>query len=375
MPATPCLIFHCSPLQLTAGGPSGFLAHNLAGRSSAFYRLSEPRPPTQGQFPASSDADRRSQRERLRLRMERDGLANNNWLERFEPARQLFYAESAADYRWIWFHDMPTLYGCLDLLGADQKVILQPHCPQRLGEEALEYGQGQAQAQWKTEVERRAFARADVLVLPNEHVLPIFTPIIPPQTRVQYLLSGCRQLTASGASSLDPRNTYYLYLGRRMAIKGFDIVLDAFGRAHHDDESLRLILVGRGRTVSAPGVIDVGFSQTPAIWLSSCDYLVSANRQSYFDLSVMEALSLGTPLIIACTGGHRYFMDADSKGIVRLPGSEAGSLSQALLANRRKRSENQEASLANQSLFANQLSSDRYHHRLETLLSQMTHNI
>ncbi len=186
---------------------------------------------------------------------------------------------------------------------------------------------------------------------------------------MEYLLSGCMQMKAEGHLPLDPKFIYYLYLGRRVAIKGFDLVLEAFQKAHEQDASLRLVVVGRGEKISVPGVIDIGYSNNPAAWLFSCDYLISANRQSYFDLSVMEALSLGTPLIINRTGGHCYFKDIDSAGIYSLPNADVQTLTQAILTNHIKRFENRAASDANKKLFHEQFDSCNYRIRLNHLLT------
>ena len=173
------------------------------------------------------------------------------------------------------------------------------------------------------------------------------------------------------ALSLDPSQVYYLYLGRRAPIKGFDVVLESFQNAYRTDPSLRLLLVGRGEPVQSPGVVDIGYSEDPASWLAACDYLVSANRQSYFDLSVMEALSLGTPMIIACTGGHRYFADAHSPGIVPLHAVEGEALTRSFLAHRTKRSENAQGSEGNRAIYRSHFSDSAYRDRLDCLLERL----
>jgi len=133
---------------------------------------------------------------------------------------------------------------------------------------------------------------------------------------------------------------------------------------------MRLILVGGGNAVSHPGVIDVGFSPEPAAWIASCDYIVSANRQSYFDLSIMEALSLGTPAIICCTGGHKEFLNLASEGIVALEAADATALCHAFLQCKIPRAENQKAVESNLALYGRFWTSSKYRERIEEFLAR-----
>jgi len=174
-----------------------------------------------------------------------------------------------------------------------------------------------------------------------------------------------------GVPPLDPQYIYYLDLGRRAAIKGFDVVIEAFRRAHAVDSSMRLLLVGGGERVDEPGILDIGRSEEPADSLSACDYLISANRQSYFHLSVMESLSLGTPMIIACTGGHRFFSGLGSPGISPIPSADTAALFGALLENRKKRAGNAVGVAANKLLHEEVLANYRYRERLDQVLARL----
>jgi glycosyltransferase involved in cell wall biosynthesis len=371
MLSRPCLIFHAYRLKVTDGGPSGFVAQNLAGHSSENYKVSKAHQIGGPRNKVLSLLHREYRAKQLKKALKKVGLPpkNNPWRSHLEFARRSFEKESAKNYAWIWFHDVVTLCACLDMLDARQKVILQPHCPETPSDEALHIGGSVEDANWMKRVERAAFERANVCVLPNENVLPIYASLIQPATKIKYLLSGCMQMKAKSTVPLDPKFIYHLYLGRRMAIKGYDLVLQAFQKAYEQDPSLRLIVVGGGETSSAPGVIDIGFSEQPAQWFASCDYLISANRQSYFDLSVMEALSLGTPLIINCSGGHHYFKDIRSEGVFSLSDAGPETLAQAFLVNRKKRSANEAGCAANQKLFQEEFESAKYRNRLDRLLA------
>jgi glycosyltransferase involved in cell wall biosynthesis len=370
MSRPPCLIFCNYQMRPTDGGPSGFLAQNLLGHESPYYHL--------GQFHGEPP---RSRWQRLRQGylsygragiLKKIGLApDSHWGGWILSARHTFKRENAGDYPCLWFHDIWTAAACLDLLRPDQKVILQAHCPELPSEEAASLGINPADVEWTRSAQRRAFARANVVVFPNPGARRIYESLLPPNTRVEFLLSGCQGLKPRCQLPFDPKYIYHLYLGRRNAIKGFDIIMDAFQQAYQEDASLRLMLVGSGDRVQHPGVIDIGRSEDPGLWIANCDYFLNANRQSYFDLSVMEALSLGTPLIVACTSGHQFYAEMSSPGIIALPQAESGLLAKAMLMNRTKRAANAPATNANQRIFDEQLSSLHYRRRLEQMLPQL----
>ena len=357
-------------MRPTDGGPSGFLAQNLLGHESPYYRL--------GQFhgePPRSRWQRIRQGyacyDRMRT-LRKIGLApDSHWGGWMLAARHTFKREHAGSYPFIWFHDVWTMAACLDLLRPDQQIILQAHCPELPSEEAAGLGIGAADIRWTQEAQRHVFTRADVVVFPTPGARTIYESLLKPGAKVEYLLSGCQGLKPRCQLPFDSKNIYFLYLGRRNAIKGFDIIVDAFKQAYQQDSSLRLMLVGGGEPVQHPGVIDIGRSEEPAQWIANCDYFLNANRQSYFDLSVMEALSLGTPLIIACTTGHEFYAELSSPGITALLRAEAGSLAKAMLYDRTKRSANALATIANKRIFDEQLSSQRYRQRLEQMLQRL----
>ena len=364
MASKPFLIFNNYSLQTTDGGPSGFLAQNIGETTGVHYELNK--------YHEWRDPGRRNvwqyltrSRKRTLRKMGQcspvpyfSSVALSAWYT--------FVRERARDYQWIWFHDVWTMKACLDLLKPGQKTILQSHCPELPSQEV-----GAVAHDWTVVAERDAFARADVYVFPNEHAAKIYDSLFRPSAKLEYVLSACQEARPRYVIPLDPRYVYYLFIGRRIAIKGFDLVLDAFKAAYAIDNSLRLLVVGKGEPLEIPGVLDIGYSDQPANWFAVCDYLVSANRQSYFDLSVMEALSLGTPLIITCTNGHKFFGEIETPGVIALPNADVESLTNAILENRKKRFPENPASPGNKALYNAHFSSNVYRNRIENLMEKL----
>jgi glycosyltransferase involved in cell wall biosynthesis len=367
----PCLIFSNYELKLTDGGPSGFLAQNLVGHGSPHYHLGSAEHPSRRTIWQAALRHLRGGRDTIPPAMQ----ANKSpyFLSRALRTRTIFERENAAEYPFIWFHDVFAFAACEDLLPPSQKVILQSHSPQLPGEEiaAMPWSTPE-DIEWVERAQARAFARADVCVFPNADSTRIYESLLTPRNELRYVMSGCRRMVARYDLPLDPAYIYYLYIGRRLHIKGFDIVLDAFRQVYDTDPSVRLLLLGSGDVVQHPGVIDVGYVTEPANWLAACDYMVSANVQSYFDLALMEALSIGTPMIVACTGGHRDFMRSQSPGVIGIGDADPRLLAAAMLNNRRKRHAQQSACEANRELYSESYSDARYRERLDVFLADLT---
>jgi glycosyltransferase involved in cell wall biosynthesis len=170
---------------------------------------------------------------------------------------------------------------------------------------------------------------------------------------------------------LDPQYLYFLYIGRRLPIKGFDLVIEAFKRASVRRPAIRLILLGKGEKVDLPGVIDVGFSTSPHDWMASVDYIISANRQSYFDLTVLEALSVGAPLLMTCTDGHQVLRGA-SPGIFDIGEPNVEDIERAFLSAQCKRELNVDVIRGNQELFRRQYSDEIYRENLDRILHDLS---
>jgi glycosyltransferase involved in cell wall biosynthesis len=293
--------FECSP---TDGGPSGVLGQCLCGREGTFYHVNPVH---------VLDLRPLDRLRKIRLAARLPGF----FLDWQLHCEQIFKRFQVAGYPVIYYHDIYSLAFTLHLIGRDQTVVLQSHSPELPHEEfaQLPHASGEL-VQWVADAERQAFLRADCLVFPNDGVLDIYAPLIADSSRICYLETGARQPSQLQSIPLDRRQIHLLYIGRRNAIKGFDIILQAFQEAHQKHPELSLVLVGSGASVNSEGVVDVGFSHKPQDWINSCDFVINCNRQSYFDLSAIETLSVGTPLIISENFGHRAFASLGGEGIM-----------------------------------------------------------
>jgi glycosyltransferase involved in cell wall biosynthesis len=368
-------VYQC---KITDGGPSGFLAHNLMGREESL-----------GNYIVSADlsssiSSSRSLTSRIVKKMKGKMVFakahfNDTTIEKSSYqqwsilARDHFQCVHAEKYKFIYFHDVWTLYFCLDLLKDNQTVILQSHCPQVPSEE-VESNQKSSQVDFDLtrQCEAQSFARANVVVFPNPNSASIYSSLIGENSKIEYLVSGAKERKDLRLLPLKEDTINFLYIGRRNSIKGFDIVLDGFKLARRKRKDISLVVAGSGETIDEDGVYDIGFTTSPHDWIFSCDYVLNCNRQSYLDLSVLEALSIGTPIILTATSGHEHFSAANNSGIIGINEASKEALESVLLSSEiKKKFINQKAVENNRQEYIEKYSDFVYRKNLEELLNKI----
>ena len=66
--------------------------------------------------------------------------------------------------------------------------------------------------------------------------------------------------------------------------------------------------------------IEVGWTDDPHSLIAASDVFVLPNRETYFDLVMLEVLSLGTIIVANNTGGNKYFSKTNTNGIILFNG-------------------------------------------------------
>lgn len=69
------------------------------------------------------------------------------------------------------------------------------------------------------------------------------------------------------------------------------------------------------RTVLMEFAYEIGFTKDPYSLISAGDVFVLPNNETYFDLVMIEVLSLGKIVIASRTGGNKYYEKAGAKGV------------------------------------------------------------
>lgn len=352
-------LFNPYACHLTDGGPSGVIAQNLLGHDLRHVYV-------------NPVVDAITQlRDILRKKIFPPPV-HGFYRDWFLKCEKIYRGFGVARYRAVLFHDVFSMWCCLHLLPPDQRVLLQSHSPELPHQEvAASSFATDDLVRWVRTMESDAFCRADCVVFPNEDVVDIYRPLLCDRSTIAYLPTGARRVDDNDCVGLDPSLCNLLFIGRRNRIKGFDLLVDAFRQAHKSRPALRLYLLGRGDPVEEPGVVDLGYSEKPHIWMRSCDYMINYNRQSYFDLSLLEALSVGARVILSTTNGHREFLGAGSDGIITVEQPTVDRLVNILLSEELVRYNTDRPLRDNIDLYMRRYTDGIYRENLDALASSL----
>ncbi len=166
-------------------------------------------------------------------------------------------------------------------------------------------------------------------VAPRVHIVVIPNPVLP-----------CVERDDELAAHL-PQGQLIVGMGRLEAIKGFDLLLEAFAAAHHGSEEWRLVILGEGPERSrlesladalgiAPWVSLPGLVQYPERVLCRASLFVLSSRVDGFPNSLLEAMACGLPVIaFDCPGGVREIIRPGIDGLL-VPPQDVAALARAI---------------------------------------------
>lgn len=225
--------------------------------------------------------------------------------------------------------DAVKLKNSLNKIGnRSTKIMLTCHTPEAPSDEYfkayLEEGHNLKRATtvkhlWKN-IEKKAFESADILVFPSvESMEPLsltmdgFTEI-QKNKDIRFLPSGAKALKSS-LTKKEAKKKYGVegkfvigYVGRHNEIKGYDILKSAAEKILQVDKNICFLIGGsQGKTfkpLNDKNWIEAGWVN-PADLFMALDAFVLPNRMTYFDLVLLEVMSMGVPIIASNTGGNK----------------------------------------------------------------------
>ena len=109
------------------------------------------------------------------------------------------------------------------------------------------------------------------------------------------------------------------YIGRHNEVKGYD-KLKKIGEKVLSQYKNVYFLVG-GRQEPMKGLendrwIEVGWTDKPHDLVNASDLFILPNKETYFDLVLLEVLSIGKTVLLTNTGGNKYFKRFESDGLI-----------------------------------------------------------
>lgn len=168
-------------------------------------------------------------------------------------------------------------------------------------------------------IEQVAFENSDILIFPCENSLnyykswKYFANLIE-EKLIGYVLTGTEAYKVTEQSNeyreklhIDKSAIVFSFLGRHNEIKGYDVLKEAAKLVLANNENV-IFLIG-GEEGPLYGLknekwIERGFTSEPGNLVNASDVFIAPNRKAYFDLVIIEAMSIGKVVIATKTGGN-----------------------------------------------------------------------
>jgi len=250
------------------------------------------------------------------------------------------------EYDVVHFHSTDDMFQCRDSLKTYKgKVVLTSHSPTILSKEYFSYltPWEQKYMRWyykkMIRMDEYAFNRADYIFFPCEEAEEPyhnnwndFGPFKEKNTsKFRYLLSGINPCQTK-VDKKDVRQKYGIpesafvvcYVGRHNELKGYD-TLKKIGEALLKQDDVYVLVAGKEEPMKGlehPRWIEVGWTNDPHSIIAASDVFILPNRETYFDLVLLEVLSLGKIVVASYTGGNRYFDKLKPNGILNYKNAE-----------------------------------------------------
>ena len=230
------------------------------------------------------------------------------------------------DFDLVHFHQVNDVRRYASLLKHTRcKTILTTHCPCPMTDEQLAGHPWYYLlfAPWLRWQERQCYKKADYLMFPCKEAREPYEK----DARIRQLFHTMEQKIMYCPSAIQdveveerkmqrffnygiPKDAFVItYFGRHNKIKGYDILKRVGEQLLPKYPNLYFLCAGKGEIapLQHPRWIELGFISNTAELLHQSNLYILPNRETYFDLIVLEVLRSATPIILTENGGNRYF--------------------------------------------------------------------
>lgn len=243
-------------------------------------------------------------------------------------------------YDAIHFHFTEDVYAVRDsLMDFKGKIILTSHSPTVASKEytsdfsafeKLLFG-------WVYKkliiMDRYAFKKADYVIFPCEESMePYFEDWdefknIINKKRLFYLETGIYPKIVY-SSIEETRRKYNIptdafvisYVGRHNTIKGYDILKKMGENILKKYKNVYFLIAGKEiplKGIKHNNWIEVGWTDTPQDIINASNLFILPNKKTYFDLILLEVISIGKCVLFSYTGGNKYIYKLNTGGMFK----------------------------------------------------------
>lgn len=243
-------------------------------------------------------------------------------------------------------YDIVHFHKTIDILEAKQslkeykgKVMLTSHSPEPLSKEIWDNYLTKFEKIFFSRMYKRlieldeyAFNRADIIQFPCEDAEEPYFKNWPQYSQIKAKNAGKYVYIPTGIPCCSPkrdRNTIrqelaipeddfvISYMGRHNRVKGYD-KLKLIGERLLSKRNIWIVVGGKEEPLTKyphPRWIELGWTNDAHSYISASDIFVLPNLDTYFDIVMLEVLSLGKIVVASKTGGNKYFERFERSGI------------------------------------------------------------
>lgn len=259
------------------------------------------------------------------------------------------------NYDLIHFHDVRSFYRAKNILKDFKGVtLLSSHCPKTPAQEEIE---DNIKMDYKTfpkklrerleKIDQDSFRSAGYLVFPCKEAQEPYEEdsnlkeILEEKYRdnkILYVPTGIpikhieKDKEFFSNKGIDVKDKFIVsYIGRHNKVKGYDFLKELGIKVLEKYNDVVFVIGGEIseeiQPIDSKNWIEFGWTKEGYNIIKNSDMFVLPNEKTYFDLILLEVLSMGTPVLLSETGGNKYFKKYDKNGLFYF---EKYNLNQAL---------------------------------------------
>lgn len=245
------------------------------------------------------------------------------------------------DYEVVHFHNVKDMYEArTSLENYNGIVVLTSHSPKPFSFEIYEdvisdFEKRVFGKMYKKLIvmEKYAFKRANYIIFPCEDAEEPYYKKWKEYKKIhdenaekyRYMLTGTKECKAKISKKeyrkekQIPEDAFVVsYAGRHNQTKGYD-KLKKIGQQLLQQEDVYFMIAGKEEPLKGlehPHWREIGWTNDPHSLINASDVFVLPNEETYFDLIMLEVLSLGKIVIASRTGGNKFFEKIDAPGVM-----------------------------------------------------------
>ena len=116
-----------------------------------------------------------------------------------------------------------------------------------------------------------------------------------------------------------PQDAFVIsYMGRHNEVKGYDKLKNIGEKILRKHKNVYFLIGGKEEPMKGlddERWIEIGWTNKPHDLINASDLFILPNKETYFDLVLLEVLSIGKTVLATNTGGNKYFKKFKNSGI------------------------------------------------------------